>query len=178
MVAHSDRFSCSLLSFLTRGFPLSSLFARLCFFPPSGILLIAEVRSRFEESGIDVFISAVQEVGFHLRRKDVRNQMFATLEFQKNKGTATVPKNPTAIAAAAAAAAEKSKSTPHKGAGGKQGGKFGGKASNSYGKDKAKSSLSAKQASTHPVAGKKGDKRAVGAAGDAPMLTACIYKKR
>ena len=144
--------------------------------PHSGILLIAEVRSRFEESGIDVFISAVSEVGFHLRRKDLKNQMFATLEFQKNRGTPSTP-NKEKEAAKGTQTQQKQqqqggkpamKSQPH------QGGKSSGhqKLSHKSSSDK-KSGLTAKQSSTHPVQAKKNERQ-----GDAPMLTACIYKKR
>ena len=141
----------------------------------SGSLLISEVRSRFEEAGIDVFIRAVKEVGFTLRRKDMRNAMFATLEFVKGageKGTEDEEddgepqqqrqrKNK---AAAPTTAPNQKQTSGHDRNKAKGKGAAAGASSNK--KTGAKFS--------HP-AGKKGQESA---ASGAPMLTACIYKKR
>lgn len=148
----------------------------------SGSLLISEVRSRFEEAGIDVFIRAVKDVGFTLRRKDMRNAMFATLEFVKsNKGAAAADEDGEEAeegqqragkqqqqrkkAGGATTAPNQKQSSGHdrnkaKGKGKQDGG------SNKKGGAKASTQFS------HPVA-KKGQE-----ASAAPMLTACIYKKR
>lgn len=132
--------------------------------------MISEVRSRFEESGIDVFLRAVSEVGFTLKRKDMKNQMFVTLEFTKiaGKGMKTTP-TPTPAPATVTPA------TPQKGAPAK--GQKGGAASNKKGKNGAAPSAgtNGKSNFTHPMP-KKGAPATNNA--DAPMLTACIYKKR
>lgn len=165
--------------------PCVSVYVCVC--DCSGSLLISEVRSRFEEAGIDVFIRAVKDVGFTLRRKDMRNAMFATLEFVKGTGG----KNAAADddedeeegkgqqragqqqqqqrkkAGAATTAPNQKQSSGHdrnkaKGKGKQDGG--------STKKGGAKSSTQF----SHPVA-KKGQDASAAAA---PMLTACIYKKR
>ena len=147
----------------------------------SGSLLISEVRSRFEEAGIDVFIRAVKDVGFTLRRKDMRNAMFATLEFVKsNKGAAAADDED----------GEDQEGQQRAGKQQQQRKKGGGattapnqKQSSGHDRNKAKgkgkqdggSNKKGAKASTqfsHPVA-KKGQE-----ASAAPMLTACIYKKR
>eukprot|EP00899_Mesostigma_viride_P015766 jgi/Mesvir1/24190/Mv10905-RA.1 len=55
---------------------------------PRGWLLVAEVRSRFEDategeaSLLPPFLSSLRALGFHLRRKDASNKMFMLLELQ------------------------------------------------------------------------------------------------
>lgn len=55
---------------------------------PSGILMIAEVRSRFETKGNDDelqrFLSVLEQLGFACARKDRSNKMFILLELRKN----------------------------------------------------------------------------------------------
>lgn len=147
----------------------------------SGSLLISEVRSRFEEAGIDVFIRAVKDVGFTLRRKDMRNAMFATLEFVKsNKGAAAAEEDEEAEEGQQRAG--KQQQQQRKKAGGattapnqKQSSGHDRNKAKGKGKQDGGSNKKGAKSSTqfsHPVAKKGQDASA------APMLTACIYKKR
>ena len=148
----------------------------------SGTLLVSEVRSRFEESGIDVFINAVIAVGFTLKRKDMKNQMFATLEFQKTAGGKNKNANSVQSPSSVSSSSKSSdfSSTPSKG--GKSGStKKGASASASTSSSKS-NAPTAKTSFTHPPsksnkkAQQSGDKKSNGP--EEPVLTACIYKKR
>ena len=59
----------------------------------SGMLMIAEVESRFED--IDNFTSAMVHFGFNLKKKDLSNQMFIFMEFQKTRKVSKTGKLPT-----------------------------------------------------------------------------------
>jgi len=49
----------------------------------NGVLLIAEVKSRMEESGLSNFIDFMEECGFVYEKSDKRNKMFLWFEFYK-----------------------------------------------------------------------------------------------
>jgi len=163
--------------------PLSLLFLSLlipCVQLCSGSLLISEVRSRFEEAGIDVFIRAVKDVGFTLRRKDMRNAMFATLEFVKsNKGAAAADDEEDEAKEEGHQRAGKQQQQQRKKAGGattapnqKQSSGHDRNKAKGKGKQDGGSNKKGGAKFSHPVAKKGQDASA------APMLTACIYKKR
>ena len=162
---------------------------------PSGTLLISEVKSRFAEAGIDVFVSAVKEIGFTLKRKDLSNQMFATMEFGKTGGKHAHKESDEAETEEAEETAEddamqtqgskpkgshKKHAAPQKQAGGghlrnKQKGKAGAAGGAAGGKGAVKGATQF----SHPVPKKQDRKAGAGGNSEAgPMLTACIYKKR
>ena len=54
---------------------------------PKGRLLIAEVKSRFEEEdvgGVEGFVKLVEGMGFDKKKEDLKNKMFAFVGFEKN----------------------------------------------------------------------------------------------
>ncbi|CAH0479933.1 unnamed protein product [Peronospora belbahrii] len=57
---------------------------------PRGVLMIAEVKSRFESEtlgGIHGFVQALRKMGFDCKHKDERNKMFVLFEFVKSSRT-------------------------------------------------------------------------------------------
>ena len=54
---------------------------------PGGMLMVAEVKSRFESEtlgGIDGFVQTLRKMGFDCTHKDERNKMFVLLHFVKS----------------------------------------------------------------------------------------------
>ena len=54
---------------------------------PGGMLMVAEVKSRFESEtlgGIDGFVQTLRKMGFDCKHKDERNKMFVLFEFVKS----------------------------------------------------------------------------------------------
>ncbi|CAH0487419.1 unnamed protein product [Peronospora farinosa] len=54
---------------------------------PGGILMVAEVKSRFESEtlgGIDGFVQTLRKMGFDCKHKDERNKMFVLFDFVKS----------------------------------------------------------------------------------------------